>query len=122
MWVPSFGLLQSRRFKPHGASVVSRSPQTGHPNYGILLAECRRLPARRASDINGLTTAYANKAARAAAPEGQAEQAGRHECAWQREQLPEVFRELVLDDHRADAPRYTAPVAGQDARPLLGPE
>jgi hypothetical protein len=44
--------------------------------------------------------AYAIKAARAAAPEGQAEQAGRRECGWQREQLPEAVRELVLDDQR----------------------
>jgi hypothetical protein len=44
--------------------------------------------------------AYAIKAARAAAPAGQGEQAGRHECAWQREQLPEAVRALVLDDQR----------------------
>ncbi len=44
--------------------------------------------------------AYAIKAARAAAPEGQSEQAGRLECAWEREQLPEAVRELVLDDQR----------------------
>jgi hypothetical protein len=44
--------------------------------------------------------AYAIKAAQAAAPEGQGEQAGRHECAWQREQLPAAIRELVLDDQR----------------------
>ncbi|MCW5880451.1 MAG: hypothetical protein KIS91_05900 [Anaerolineae bacterium] len=44
--------------------------------------------------------AYAIKAARAAAPVGQGEQAGRHECAWQREQLPAAIRELVLDDQR----------------------
>ena len=44
--------------------------------------------------------AYAIKAARAAAPADQSEQAGRHECAWKREQLPEAIRELVLDDQR----------------------
>ena len=44
--------------------------------------------------------AYAIKAARAAAPEGQSEQAGRLECAWQREQLPEAVRALVMDDQR----------------------
>jgi hypothetical protein len=44
--------------------------------------------------------AYAIKAARAAAPEGEAEAAGRHECQWQRDQLPEAVRELVLDDQR----------------------
>src|SRR5438034_11355626 len=44
--------------------------------------------------------AYAIKAARAAAPKGEGEQAGRQECPWQREQLPDEIRELVLDDQR----------------------
>jgi Imm-5 like putative immunity protein len=44
--------------------------------------------------------AYAIRAARAAAPEGEREQAGRRECQWQREQLPDEIRELVLDDQR----------------------
>src|SRR5512135_3538539 len=44
--------------------------------------------------------AYAIKAVRAAAPKGQGESAGRLECQWQREQLPEAIRELVLDDQR----------------------
>ena len=44
--------------------------------------------------------AYAIKAARAAAPKGEAESAGRLECRWQRDQLPEAIRELVLDDQR----------------------
>jgi hypothetical protein len=43
--------------------------------------------------------AYAIKAARAAAP-GNEEHAGRRECRWQREQLPDAIRELVLDDQR----------------------
>ena len=42
--------------------------------------------------------AYAIKAAQAAAPEDEREQAGRQECQWQREQLPHEIRELVLDD------------------------
>jgi thymidine phosphorylase len=44
--------------------------------------------------------AYAIKAARAAAPEGEGDSAGRRECRWQRVQLPEAIRELVLDDQR----------------------
>src|SRR5882762_9527584 len=44
--------------------------------------------------------AYAIKAARAAAPERESESAGRLECQWQRDQLPEAIRELVLDDQR----------------------
>jgi hypothetical protein len=44
--------------------------------------------------------AYAIKAVRDAAPPGEAIEAGRRECQWQREQLPEPVRELVLDDQR----------------------
>ena len=44
--------------------------------------------------------AYAIKAVRAAAPEGEGESAGRLDCLWQREQLPDAIRELVLDDQR----------------------
>ncbi|HLY26933.1 MAG TPA: hypothetical protein VKQ72_11380 [Aggregatilineales bacterium] len=44
--------------------------------------------------------AYAIKAARAAAPEGEGDNSGRIECRWQREQLPDAIRELVLDDQR----------------------
>ena len=44
--------------------------------------------------------AYAIRAAQAAAPEGEREQAGRQECQWQRGQLPNEIRELVLDDQR----------------------
>ena len=44
--------------------------------------------------------AYAIKAVRAAAPQGEGESAGRLECRWQREQLPDAIGELVLDDQR----------------------
>ncbi|MCI3273711.1 putative immunity protein [Streptomyces cylindrosporus] len=44
--------------------------------------------------------AYAIKAVRAAAPKGASEAAGRRECRWQRDRLPEAIRELVLDDQR----------------------
>jgi hypothetical protein len=44
--------------------------------------------------------AYAIKAARAAALDGEGDAAGRRECRWQREQLPHAIRELVLDDQR----------------------
>lgn len=44
--------------------------------------------------------AYAIKAARAAAPAAEAAAAGRLECQWQRDQLPETIRGLVIDDQR----------------------
>ena len=44
--------------------------------------------------------AYAIKAARAAVAASEREEAGRLECQWQRDQLPDAIRELVLDDQR----------------------
>jgi hypothetical protein len=44
--------------------------------------------------------AYAIRAARAAAPEGNDLEAGRLECQWQRARLPAQITELVLDDQR----------------------
>src|SRR5512146_666364 len=44
--------------------------------------------------------AYAIKAASAAAPKGEGESTGRLECRWQRDQLQDAIRELVLDDER----------------------
>lgn len=44
--------------------------------------------------------AYAIKAVQAAATKGQGENAGQLECRWQRGQLPEAIRELVLEDQR----------------------
>ncbi|MCA9910579.1 MAG: hypothetical protein KC519_18110 [Anaerolineae bacterium] len=44
--------------------------------------------------------AYAIRAARAAASEAERVEAGRRECQWQRAQLPDAIRELVLDDQR----------------------
>jgi hypothetical protein len=44
--------------------------------------------------------AYAIRAAHAAAPSGAGERSGQIECRWQRDQLPDAIRELVLDDQR----------------------
>jgi hypothetical protein len=44
--------------------------------------------------------AYAIKAARTAAPDDDGVEAGREECRWQRAQLPDEIRDLVLDDER----------------------
>ncbi|MEO8613021.1 MAG: putative immunity protein [Chloroflexota bacterium] len=42
--------------------------------------------------------AYAIKAVQASVLKSEAENAGKVECQWQREQLPDTIRELVLDD------------------------
>jgi hypothetical protein len=44
--------------------------------------------------------AYAIRAAQSAAPEDELTEAGRAECRWQRGQLPDQIKDLVLDDQR----------------------
>jgi len=44
--------------------------------------------------------AYAIKAVWAASTDRERDDAGRRECQWQRDQLPDQIRELVLDDQR----------------------
>lgn len=44
--------------------------------------------------------AYAIRAVRAAATDGEEERAGMRECQWQRDHLPVAIRDLVLDDQR----------------------
>ncbi len=50
--------------------------------------------------------AYAIRAVRASVPTSEREEAGRMECRWQREQLPNKIRELVLDDQRLRNAKY----------------
>jgi hypothetical protein len=44
--------------------------------------------------------AYAIRAARESAPESERGEAARQECCWQREQLPDAIRDLVIEDQR----------------------
>ena len=72
---------------------------TGAPRHAAYAAGQAAVVAHVAAHELG-AAAYAIKAARAGAPEGEGESAGRLECRWQRDQLPETIRELVLDDQR----------------------
>jgi hypothetical protein len=72
---------------------------TGAPRFAAYAAGQAACVAHVAAHELG-AAAYAIKAARAAAPEGEREQAGRLECRWQRARLPDAIRDLVLDDQR----------------------
>jgi hypothetical protein len=72
---------------------------TGAPRHAAYAAGQAAAVAHVAAHDLG-AAAYPIKAARAAAPEGKRESAGRLECRWQREQLPKAIRDLVLDDQR----------------------
>ena len=72
---------------------------SGAPRYAAYAAGQAAAVAHVAAHQLG-AAAYAIKAAQAAAPKGESASAGRAECQWQREQLPEAIRDLVLDDQR----------------------
>jgi immunity protein 5 of polymorphic toxin system len=71
----------------------------GAPRHAAFAAGQAGVVAHVAAHELG-AAAYAIKAVRAAAPSGCGESDGRQECRWQRDQLPEAIRELVLDDQR----------------------
>src|SRR4051795_2197409 len=67
----------------------------GAPRFAAYAAGRAAVVAHVAEHDLG-AAAYAIKAVRA----GDGEAAGRNECRWQREQLPDAVRTLVLDDQR----------------------
>jgi hypothetical protein len=71
----------------------------GAPRFAAYAAAQAAVVAHVAAHELG-AAAYAIKAVRAAAPDGERDAAGRRECQWQRAQLPSQIRELVLDDQR----------------------
>jgi hypothetical protein len=72
---------------------------SGAPRHAAYAAAQAAVVAHVAAHELG-AAAYAIKAAQAAAPKGQGDRAGRRECRWQRERLPQAIRDLVLDDQR----------------------
>ena len=82
-----------------GHAMAAARDLSGAARFAAYAAGQAAVVAHVAAHVLG-AAAYAIKAARAAAPEGQGDGAGRLECQWQRDQLPEAIRELVLDDQR----------------------
>ena len=82
-----------------GHAMAAARELSGAPRHAAYAAGQAAVVAHVAAHELG-AAAYAIKAARAAAPEGEQEQAGRLECQWQRAQLPSEIRERVLDDQR----------------------
>lgn len=82
-----------------GHAMAAARELRGAPRHAAYAAGQARAVAHVAAHDLG-AAAYAIRAAASAAPEGAAEAAGRRECRWQRDRLPEAIRELVLDDQR----------------------
>jgi hypothetical protein len=82
-----------------GHAMAAARDLRGAPRHAAYAAGQAAAAAHVAAHELG-AAAYAIKAARAGARPGEGDQAGRLECRWQRDQLPEAIRELVLDDQR----------------------
>jgi thymidine phosphorylase len=82
-----------------GHAMAAARDLNGAPRHAAYAAGQAAVVSHVAAHELG-AAAYAIKAARAAASEGESESAGRLECRWQRDQLPDAIRELVLDDQR----------------------
>ena len=90
-------MMQARAAGGHAMGAAR--PLRGAARYAAYAAGQAAVVAHVAAHELG-AAAYAIKAVRDAAPEMEREAAGRRECQWQRDQLPEPVRELVLDDQR----------------------
>ena len=82
-----------------GHAMAAARELRGAPRHAAFAAGQAAVVAHVAAHQLG-AAAYAIKAVRAAAPEGEGMAAGQLECRWQRHQLPEAIRDLVLDDQR----------------------
>jgi len=91
------GMMESRAAGGH--AMAAARELSGAGRHAAFAAGQAGVAAHVAAHELG-AAAYAIKAARAAAPVGEGGPAGRLECQWQRDQLPEAVREMVLDDQR----------------------
>jgi hypothetical protein len=90
-------MTQSRTAAGH--AMAAARDLSGAPRHAAYAAGQAAAVAHVAAHELG-AAAYAIKAARAAAPRGESERCGQLECRWQRGQLPDPIRALVLDDQR----------------------
>ena len=91
------GMMEVRTSAGH-ANAAARDLQ-GAPRFAAYAAGQAAAVGHVAAHELG-AAAYAIRAVRAAATPGDGLGAGRAECRWQRDQLPDAIRDLVLDDQR----------------------
>ncbi len=91
------GMSQSRAAGGH--AMAAARELKGPARHAAFAAGQAAVVAHVAAHELG-AAAYAIKAVRATASGPDGDRAGRLECSWQRDQLPDPIRELVLDDQR----------------------
>lgn len=97
-WVRGEILMSQSRTAAGKANAAARDLAGAARHAAYAAAQAAAVAHVAAHELGA--AAYAIKAARAGARAGASESAGRLECQWQRDQLPDAIRELVLDDQR----------------------
>lgn len=98
MWARGEISMTEARTRGGHANAAARD-LTGAARFAAYSAAQAALVAHVAAHELG-AAAYAIKAMQAAIPESKRVEAAREECLWQRDQLPDEIRELVIDDQR----------------------
>ncbi len=97
-WVRGEVTMTESRAAGGHAMGAARDKRGAARHAAYAAGQAGAVPHVAAHDLGA--AAYAIKATCAAVPPGEAETVRRRECQWQRDQLPEAIRELVLDDQR----------------------
>ncbi|WP_205780587.1 putative immunity protein [Mucilaginibacter limnophilus] len=101
-WVQ--GEIKMMDCRAYGGRAMSAARDLkGAPRYAAYAAGQAAVTAHVAAHDLG-AAAYAIKAVKASVVKDFAEASGKIECAWQRDQLPDQIRDLVLDDQRLRNP------------------
>lgn len=97
-WVRGETTMTEARTAAFAANAAARDLTGAARQAAHAAGQAAAVPHVAAHELGA--AAYAIKAVRSAAPDDECELAGRQECRWQREQLPDAIRDLVLDDQR----------------------
>lgn len=97
-WVRGEVKISEARAAAGHANAAARDLSGAARNAAFAAGQAAAVPHVAAHELGA--AAYAIKAVRSAALEGEGESAGLIECRCQREQLPEAIRELVLEDQQ----------------------
>ncbi len=90
----SVGMAREAAVAAHAAARAASDPAARE----VARAAGHAVATAHMADHELGAAAFAIRAVRLASPAAEAEAAGRRECQWQREQLPEAIRELILSD------------------------
>jgi hypothetical protein len=84
-----------------GHAMAAARVLSGAPRYAAFAAgQAGAMAHVAAHELGAAAYAIKAKVARVAGPPDETVNVGRLECRWQREQLPDAIRDLVLDDQR----------------------